>query len=125
MGCGANPNMFNVFERNEFVEGNTIVNYNTLQGASYNFGGGYLLASTSGGGAGGSTGGRFEGLSMNHFTLFRGNTIRSNGGILVADDSDNVLVEGNTIEQSDLQICVTNTTRAVLVIGNSAREACL
>ena len=26
---------------------------------------------------------------------------------------DNVLVEGNAIEQSDLKICVTNTTRAV------------
>ena len=46
------PNLFNVFERNTFVEGNTIVNYNTPEGASYNFGGGYLLTSTSGGGAG-------------------------------------------------------------------------
>ena len=56
MGCGANPNRFNVFERNDFREGNTVVNYNTAEGASYNFGGGYLLTSTSGGGAGGSSG---------------------------------------------------------------------
>lgn len=40
MGCGANPNLRNVFERNEFVEGNSIVNYNTPEGANYNFGGG-------------------------------------------------------------------------------------
>ena len=124
MGCGANPNVFNVFERNTFAEGNAIVNYNTPQGASDNFGAGYLLMATSGGGAGGSAGGRFEELSMNSFIVFRGNTIRSNGGILVTDDAENVLVEANTIERSDLHICVTNTTRSVLVLGNAARERC-
>lgn len=93
MGCGANPNYFNVFERNHFVEGNTVVNYNTAQGANYNFGGGYLLASTSGGGAGGSSGAGFEELSMNTYTVFRQNRIDSNGGILIEDDSANILVE--------------------------------
>ena len=121
MGCGANPNMRNVFERNDFVEGNAIVNYNTAEGASYNFGQGYTLASTSGGGAGGSSGSRYEGLSMNMLTVFRDNIIRSNGGILVADDSTDILVEGNTVLQSDLQICVTNSTRGVFLRGNNAR----
>lgn len=93
MGCGANPNYFNVFERNHFIEGNTVVNYNTAQGANYNFGGGYLLASTSGGGAGGSSGAGFEQLSMNTFTVFRQNRIDSNGGILIEDDSANILIE--------------------------------
>eukprot|EP00037_Helgoeca_nana_P001409 m.26704 g.26704 ORF g.26704 m.26704 type:complete len:622 (+) comp11832_c0_seq2:743-2608(+) len=123
MGCGANPNLFNVFERNEFIEGNTIVNYNTPEGASYNWGAGYVLASASGKITGGS--GRFEDLSMNAFTVFRQNIIRSNGGILVDNDAENVLVEGNIILQSDLQICVTNLTRSVVLIGNSARAVCV
>ena len=120
MGCGANPNMRNVFERNDFLEGNSVVNYNTVEGANYNFGQGYTLASTSGGGAGGSSGSRFEGLSMNMLTVFRDNVVRSNGGILVADDSTDILVEGNAVMESDLQICVTNSTRGVYVRGNNA-----
>jgi hypothetical protein len=163
MGCGANPNYFNVFERNHFVEGNTVVNYNTAQGANYNFGGGYLLASTSGGGAGGSSGAGFEELSMNTYTVFRQNRIDSNGGILIEDDSANILVEceshvyifacvfvccdafchrlhheltmcpnlpivstipANSIKQSDLQICVKNTTRNIFVRGNDASTTC-
>ena len=124
MGCGANPNLFNVFERNDFREGNTVVNYNTAEGASYNFGGGYLLTSTSGGGAGGSSGSGFEELSMNSFSVFRHNLIQSNGGILIDDDSSNILVEANTIRLSDLQICVTNSTRNVLLRGNEAEAAC-
>lgn len=94
MGCGANPNLFNVFERNHFTEGNTAVNYNTAQGSNYNFGGGYVLASTSGGAANGAhSRGGFEQLSMNSFTVFRQNRIDSNGGILVEDDSADILVE--------------------------------
>lgn len=124
MGCGANPNRFNVFERNDFREGNTVVNYNTAEGANYNFGGGYLLTSTSGGGAGGSSGSGFEELSMNAFSVFRQNLIQSNGGILIDDDSANILVEANTIRLSDLQICVTNTTRNVLLRGNEAEATC-
>lgn len=124
MGCGANPNIFNVFERNDFLEGNTIVNYNTPEGASYNWGSGYLLTSSNGGGAGGAASTRTETLTMNSFAVFRGNRIRSNGGILVAGDSENVLVEHNSIEQSDLQICVTNTTRSIMLVGNDARTEC-
>ena len=124
MGCGANPNMYNIFERNTFAEGNTIVNYNTAEGASFNFGAGYLLASTSGGGAGGATGKAFEQLSMNTFTVFRDNLIESNGGILITDDSTNILVEGNTIRLSELAICVRNSTRNVVVRANDARTAC-
>lgn len=122
MGCGANPNIFNVFERNDFKEGNTVVNYNTAQGSNYNFGGGYVLASTSGE----STTGRMHSqrLSMNSFTAFRDNLIESNGGILVNGDSAGILVEGNTIRESDLQICVANSTRNVVVRGNDARTEC-
>lgn len=120
MGCGANPNMRNVFEGNVFAEGNTIVNYNTPQGASDNFLAGYLLASTSGGGAGNATGAGFEHLSMNSLTVFRDNTIKSNGGILITDDSMDIVVEGNTVMNSDLNICVTNTTRNVVVRNNNA-----
>jgi hypothetical protein len=38
MGCGANPAMRNSFVDNIMVEGNTIVNYNTEEGASFNSG---------------------------------------------------------------------------------------
>ena len=167
MGCGANPNLFNVFERNHFTEGNTSVNYNTARGSSYNFGGGYVLASTSGGTANGAPSrGGFEQLSMNSFTVFRQNRIDSNGGILVEDDSADILVEcelpfsffscsvhfvrnsqdriadestskqrinltlfsfrfaANSIEQSDLQICITNTTRNVFLRDNDAQTVC-
>ena len=62
---------------------------------------------------------------MNSVTVFRGNRMRSNGGILVAGDSENVLVEHNSIAQSDLQICVTNTTRSILLVGNDARTECM
>ncbi len=124
MGCGANPNIRNVFERNDFSEGNAVVNFYTPEGASWNFGRGYVIGSTSGGGAGGSTGSRVGDLSMNSFTVFRGNTIESNGGILIADDSSYVLVEDNVIAESDLQICVTNTTSAVLVRNNRAALRC-
>lgn len=61
---------------------------------------------------------------MNSFTVYRGNLIESNGGILVTDDSANILVEGNTIRNSDLQICVRNSTRNVVVRGNDAGTEC-
>ena len=125
MGCGANPNLFNVFERNDFVEGNAIVNYNTPEGASYNWGAGYLLSSSNGVVADSPGNPWFEDLSMNSFTVIRANVIRSNGGILVTADSENVLVEHNSIVHSDLQLCVTNTTRSVLLVGNDARVECM
>jgi len=102
MGCGANPNLFGVFERNVFKEGNTVVNYNTPEGSNYNFGGGYVLASTMGGGGSDATQLGFEQLSMNSFSVFRENLIQSNGGILITDDSAHVLVEGDTIRRSEL-----------------------
>ena len=39
-----------------------------------------------------------HGLSMNAYNTFRHNRILVNGGILIGDDSSNVVVEGNEIE---------------------------
>jgi parallel beta-helix repeat protein len=67
---------------------------------------------------------KFEQLSMNSFTVYRENLIESNGGILITGDSADILVEGNTIRNSDLQICVRNSTRNVVTRNNDARIDC-
>ena len=120
MGCGANPNWFNIFEANEFTEGNAMRNWNTAQGANYNWGHGYVFSTGSGGGAGGASGHRFEQLSMNMWLLYRENRVASNGGIWITDDATAVVAEGNIIGQSTLpvRIRVDNSTRNVLVRAN-------
>ena len=47
---------------------------------------------------------------MNRFVVFRGNKVRSNGGIVIRGSSANVIVEASTIEHSDVGIHV-NCTR--------------
>jgi len=49
-------------------------------------------------------------LALNRFIVFRGNVIRSHGGIVVRGSSANVLVEGNKIEHSRVGIHVNYTT---------------
>jgi hypothetical protein len=113
MGCGANPNMRNSFVDNRFVEGNTVVNYNTLEGAFFgNTSQGYNLVTWKGGGAG------FEDLHMNMYLDYRRNTVESDGGIWITDDAAGVLVENNVINNSDLGVRVDNCTQAVLARGN-------
>jgi len=118
MGCGANPNMRNLFESNEFTEGNALWNWNTAQGANYNWGHGFTFATGQGGGAGGSSGHRFEDLSMNMWLVYRKNKVASNGGMLITDDATAVVVEGNSIGESTLGIHVDDTTENVLLRGN-------
>ena len=48
--------------------------------------------------------------AMNRFVVFRGNKVRSNGGIVIRGSSANVIVEASTIERSDVGIHV-NCTR--------------
>ena len=47
---------------------------------------------------------------FNRFIVFRGNTVHSNGGIVVRGTSANVLVEDNLVLQSDVGIHVNYTT---------------
>ena len=126
-GEGAQPSWFNAFTRNSFPEPG-VVNYATTEAlGGYDFGRGYNLASVSG---------AFDGekhnspgaLSMNSFNVFRGNRILANGGILIAGDSSNTVVEGNVIEYpggyrgqgDDLGICIQNGTSNILVRANDA-----
>lgn len=125
MGCGANPNWRNVFDRNVFLESNTVVDYNTDQGSNANFLGGYQLASTSGGGAAGAAkGAAVPGIAMNQWVVFRGNEMQSNGGILITDDSTHVLVEANVVTCTSLNITVANTTTDVVLRGNTVVPGC-
>jgi hypothetical protein len=112
--------MRNLFESNEFTEGNALWNWNTAQGASYNWGHGFTFATGQGGGAGGSSGHRFENLSMNMWLVYRKNRVASNGGMLITDDATAVVVEGNSVEESILGIHVDNTTEHVLLRANTA-----
>ena len=49
-------------------------------------------------------------LALNRFIVFRGNIVRSNGGIVVRGTSANVLVEGSRIEMSAVGVHVNYTT---------------
>ena len=64
---------------------------------------------------------------MNRFIVFRGNRVRSNGGVVVRGTSANVLVEANTIELSDLRCrCVCkphyHTGRCAVCVVNNSTE---
>ena len=49
-------------------------------------------------------------LALNRFMIFRGNIVRSHGGIVVRGSSANVLVENNRVENSRVGIHVNYTT---------------
>ena len=58
--------------------------------------------------------------AMNRFIVFRGNRVRSNGGVVVRGTSANVLVELNTIELSDVGVYVNHTTtKGGVVVRNN------
>ena len=62
--------------------------------------------------------------AFNRLIVIKGNTIESNGGIVVRGTSANVLVEGNTILQSDVGIHVnTTTTKGGIVLRNNEEPA--
>ena len=123
-GEGAQPSWFNSFTGNVFTEPG-VVNYATTEViGGFDFGMGFNLASVSGLDAQKQQ--TPDKLSMNAFNIFRGNSILSNGGILIAGDASDTLVEGNAIAYpggyiaGDLGICVQNMTRNVMVRGNDA-----
>ena len=62
--------------------------------------------------------------AFNRLIVIKRNTVRSNGGIVVRGTSANVLVEANTIEQSDVGIHVNYSTTkgGVVVVGNTEPE---
>ena len=126
-GEGAQPSWFNVFARNTFPEPG-VVNYATTEAiGGYDFGRGYNLASVSGA-FDGEKHSSPDALSMNSFNIFRSNRILANGGILVAGDSSNTVVEGNVIQypgayrgmDGDLGICIQNITSNILARANDA-----
>jgi hypothetical protein len=58
--------------------------------------------------------------AFNRFLVFRGNHVRSNGGIVVRGTSANVLVEACLIEDSDVGIHVNyTTTQGGIVLRNN------
>lgn len=63
-------------------------------------------------------------LALNRFIVFRGNQVRSNGGIVVRGTSANVLVEGSLIEKSHVGIYVNmSTTKGGIVLVNNTEPA--
>eukprot|EP01043_Picozoa_sp_COSAG02_P002111 COSAG02_NODE_48_length_45421_cov_103.222100_4_plen_318_part_00 len=124
-GEGAQPSWFNQFSSNVFTEPG-VVNYATSDTiGGYDFGRGFNLASTNGA-LDAQKLPTPSGMSMNSFNIFRRNRILANGGILVADDSSNTVIEANTIEYpggyrtDDLGICVQNCTSNIVVRANQA-----
>eukprot|EP00040_Diaphanoeca_grandis_P025574 m.141853 g.141853 ORF g.141853 m.141853 type:complete len:943 (+) comp30217_c0_seq1:33-2861(+) len=133
---GKDANLCNSFIDNHVVEGNHVWNYNTLPNPATDpnsfpyFPGGsktmepWFFGSFTNeqglpidpGTPSGFTG------AFNRFIVFRGNQIDNNGGIVVRGTSANVLVEGNTIEQSDVAVHVNESTTqgGVVVVNNTA-----
>ena len=58
--------------------------------------------------------------AFNRFIVFRGNTVESNGGIVVRGTSANVLVEQNTVLKSHVGIHVNySTTQGGIVVEDN------
>lgn len=128
-GEGAQPAWFNIFSDNTMAEPG-VVNYATSDSfGGFDFGRGYTVGALNGAEYDSSTSTSPPGVATNAFTTFRGNQILANGGILIAGDSSNMVVEFNTIEypggyrgsDDDLGICVENsTTKTIFVRANDA-----
>merc|ERR1712216_214750 len=59
--------------------------------------------------------------AFNRLIVLRGNSVDSNGGIVVRGTSANVLVESNTILESDVGIHVNyTTTKGGIVVRNNS-----
>jgi len=149
-----NPNLRVSFVDNEVVEGNHIWNYNlnwvppkprvppvpadTRSITSYHPGGSKALEPWSFGSLTNEQGFPVDWSpngscttdpcfygAMNRFIVFRGNKVRSNGGVVIRGTSANVVVELNTIELSDVGVYVnhTTTTGGVVVRNNTEPPA--
>ena len=112
-GAGFNPNRYNQFLGNEIREGNTIVNYNgEYNDASGGFGcflnGSSMVVTDATHWAPDGTGEHFHGeavpklgFPLNAHIVFRGNIFRSNSGIRVEGQAEDVLIEGTVNQATD------------------------
>ena len=112
------PNLRVSFVDNEVAEGNHAFNWNTHPAPhnealmeSYFFRARTEEGSTWSPNAPG-------GAACNRFLVFRGNRVRSNGGVLVAGTTENVLVEGTRVANSDVGIFVNVSTKGVVLVAN-------
>ena len=123
MGWGAN--LRNSFIDNEVTEGNHVWNYNTKPTsatdpalADYFPGGSKTIEPWFFGSLTNDQGSPVDPgpakwdneLALNRFIVFRGNKVRSNGGIVVRGTSANVLVEDSVVEMSAVGIHVSSAT---------------
>lgn len=130
---GKDANLGNSFVDNTVLEGNHVWNYNTQPNPSQDpsmypyFPGGsktvepWFFASLTNE-QGPPVDPHDDGFrgAFNRFIVFRGNTVNSNGGIVVRGTSANVLVEGNTIRDSSVAIHVNyTTTRGGIIVSNN------
>jgi hypothetical protein len=126
VGSGWGANFRVQFADNVVEEGNHVFNYNTKPySPPYHPGGSktvepWFFASITNDQA------QYPGFkgAFNRFIVFRGNEVKSNGGIDVKGTSANVLVEGSRIEQSDVGIhWNTTTTEGGIVLVDNEEPA--
>jgi len=126
-----NINLHVQFLRNHFLEGNHVWNYNTVSPAPYHEGGVKQIEPWSMGVlspiikiARMNETYPFSEIqgAMNRFIVLRENRIDNNGGIRIAGNSSNVLVESNIISNSDVGIHVNSTCTAlggIVLVNNT------